>query len=267
MKNLWIISIFMMFPTASVLAYDGIGGGDCVLTNQAELHGTSITASLNHESANAARLDFAPQSIFLARGAAIKLFTQPNFQGNGSFLTDDFWNAHPSNDGVYINLKDIGLSSAIASFSCVGGGIASPKDFRFSNVRFFNDKIFTLEGYRGNHPDNTLVTVTYKDGKKRITAIHTTTDEVTTTFIMDLDNAAITVSYQGRGVAWMRTIAPAPDGSPEQKLMYAGAASKMSDTVTIVYHNKTNSGGDLDKIVPNLELEPVISAINALNTL
>ena len=246
-------------------------GADCVLFNKANFKGNSITAFRHQNSATVAKLRFTPEGVFLASGSGIKLFTKENFYGDGFYLNESAARALTVQGGVYIRLADvIGSSSRIVSFACVDAGLPFPGRSPRSYFNYWNDKIFVLDRSVGDITNKISLTVTYRDSKKLITVTELDRQRGTNIFVMDVDSYEITLTHKGQESEWTRTMIATnyPNLTPEQQLMYIGAAAMMREAVSTIYHNKTSSYEEnIDPIVPNLELETVLNILSWQNRL
>ena len=267
MQNMWIANVVALIVSMPLSA-DSWGGADCVLIGRARSEAQSAkesVAAFRHQDSWAlTKLDFVPSRVFLAHGSAIKLFPAENFNGEGRFVTNDEWPAEEApGGGAYVATDKLGLSG-VKSFACVDAGAHLPEGAHLRHMHFFNDQIFTLSGYRGHRPRQVQVRVEFRGGSMRMVAFDLSWDGFGDLFTMDLATGSISMTHKTPDGEWTRELVPMGNRTPDQRMMYVGAAHLMSEVVSTVYHNKQNSGGgERLPVVPHLELEKALGTVTA----
>jgi len=271
LRSLSLVAVLAAPFTAVANAAIPLVDSACRITSEKDLGGVSVS-SASGQSENR-RLNIALGSVFVAKGAAIKLFSGANFTGKGQLLNPvGLTGAVVTDAGVYINAHDLFVSTdvgpVVGSFDCTFAGaeatITLPVDGSAStSLVFYNDLIFAPTGYRGNHAELKQVTLTNQDGLKQLSTHSRKYWGAGYDSTVDLDSGRITINQVGRDGSTVSTqvIERKADGS--NALEYAGAVARVRAFVAAVAANsEARVSGDFAP-VPNLELAAVVAVLDA----
>ena len=241
----------------------------CLVTKEKDLGGVRIVAGEGH-GANR-HVPFAVGSFYIAKGAAIKLFSAEGFAGNARLLSAaDLIHAVPAEGGVYLNAQDLlaeyGMDT-VASFDCTSAGeeahitmsVYGSKDH---TLAFYNDLVFEPTGYRGNHATVKQVTLTNRDGKKLLSthSMRYWGDGYDSS--VDLDSGTVTITKILRiKPPVTQVVERQADGS--NALEYTGAILLVRNFVESVAANREGATTDDFAPVPHMELLRVLAMLDA----